>query len=98
MKAFGASYVLVTNGKKGQVLFDGKTAHKAAVKLVAPVDTMGAGDSFFAAFVVSLMRSGWSRGALAQESVIREAFEFAADFSAKTCLSEGSFGFATRYE
>jgi sugar/nucleoside kinase (ribokinase family) len=68
------------------------------VKLITPVDTMGAGDSFFTAFVVSLMKNGWRRGSLAGQDTIRKAFEYAADFSAKTCLVEGSFGFATRYE
>ncbi len=68
------------------------------MKLITPVDTMGAGDSFFTAFAVSLMQSGWKRETLAGEDAIRKAFEFAADFSAKTCLTEGSFGFATRYE
>jgi sugar/nucleoside kinase (ribokinase family) len=98
VRAYGTTYVLITNGTKGQTLYDNKGVHKGVVKLITPVDTMGAGDSFFTAFVVSLMQSGWKRGALAGEEVIREAFEFAADFSAKTCLTEGSFGFATRYE
>jgi fructoselysine 6-kinase len=98
VRFLGTTYVLVTNGTKGQTLFDGKTAHKGIVKLITPVDTMGAGDSFFTAFVVSLMQSGWNRGALAADEIIHEAFVFAADFSAKTCLVEGSFGFAYHYE
>lgn len=98
VRALGTAYVLITNGTKGQTLYDGKTAHKGVVKLITPVDTMGAGDSFFTAFVVSLMRSGWKKDSPAGLETIREAFEYAADFSAKTCLVEGSFGFATRYE
>lgn len=96
--AYGASYVLITSGIKGQLLFDGKTVHQGVVKRIEPVDTMGAGDSFFTAFVVSLAGSGWKKETPADKDTIRNAFEFAADFSARTCLVEGSFGFSTRYE
>lgn len=98
VRSLGTACVLVTNGIKGQTLFDGMTAHKGVVKLITPVDTMGAGDSFFAAFVVSLMRNGWTKDALADPETINKAFEFAANFSAKTCLVEGSFGFSASYE
>ncbi len=98
VRSLGTACVLITNGTKGQMFYDRKNAYKGVVKLIAPVDTMGAGDSFFTAFVVSLMRSGWSRNALADPKTIDNAFEYAADFSAKTCMAEGSFGFAARYE
>ena len=98
VRAHGTAYVLVTNGKKGQILFDGTTVHEGMVKLITPVDTMGAGDSFFTSFVVALVQNGWRKKALADSGTIRKAFEFAADFSAKTCLTEGSFGFGACYE
>ncbi len=98
VRALGTSYVLVTNGTKGQTLFDGKSVQKGLVKLIKPVDTMGAGDSFFTAFVVSLMQNGWTKAGLADLETIHNAFEYAANFSAQTCLVEGSFGFAARYE
>lgn len=97
VRAFGTTYVIVTNGTKGQTLFDGKAVHKGLVKLIKPVDTMGAGDSFFTAFVASLMQNGWTKAGLADLDTIHNAFEYAADFSAKTCLVEGSFGFAASY-
>ncbi len=90
---YGVKYVLITNGKKGQVLYDGKQKHQGMVKLLEPVDTMGAGDSFFASFVVSIMREGLlTAGALSEEALNR-SFEYAADFSARNCLVEGAFGF-----
>lgn len=98
VRAFGTTLVLITNGTKGQILFDGNTVHNGIVKLIKPVDTMGAGDSFFSAFVVSLTQSGWKKGSLPDRGAVREAFEYAADFSAKTCLVDGSFGFAVQYE
>lgn len=98
VRALGTAYVLITNGTKGQTLFDGTNEYPGVVKLITPVDTMGAGDSFFTAFVVSLMRSGWRKNGPADLETIRGAFDYAADFSAQTCLVEGSFGFALQYE
>lgn len=107
----GTKMVLITDGTNGQKLgYDGKEYH-GTVKRVEPVDTMGAGDSFFTAFVISMARSGFcQKGDTGRQDVltaqhklviteqqIREAFAFAADFSAKTCLVEGAFGFGTAY-
>lgn len=98
VRDLGTASVLITNGTKGQTFYDGKNTYKGVVKLITPVDTMGAGDSFFTSFVVSLMQNGWARDAATDPGTIRNAFEYAADFSAKTCLVEGSYGFAARYE
>ncbi|MCI7145498.1 MAG: PfkB family carbohydrate kinase [Clostridiales bacterium] len=83
----GSGLVLVTMGTRGQLLWDGEIFHRGKVKLIEAVDTMGAGDSFFTAFAISLLRG------LEYEA----AFEYAADFSAKTCLTEGAFGFGKEY-
>ncbi len=98
VRGYGTAFVLVTNGTKGQTLFEGECVHHGLVKLIEPVDTMGAGDSFFTAFVVSLVRNGWRKGTDANQEIIQKSFKYAADFSAKTCLAEGSFGFSARYE
>lgn len=93
----GAEMVLITNGCKGQTLWDKRKSYKGKVKLIDAVDTMGAGDSFFAAFVTSLVRNGYKRGVQMSEEKINTAFEFAADFSAKICLIHGAFGFGEKY-
>lgn len=95
--AFGTTMVLVTDGTKGQRLWYGGREYVGTVKRVEPVDTMGAGDSFFTAFVVSVMRLGFGQEKQLTEAQIRDAFNYAADFSAKTCLVEGAFGFGTAY-
>ena len=95
--ALGTKLVLITKGAKGQSLWDGSREYPGLVKLVEPVDTMGAGDSFFTAFVIALMNGGYGREKAASQEMIKRAFEFAADFSAKTCLVEGAFGFGTAY-
>lgn len=51
VQGYGGAHVLMTRGKGGQLLVtkDG-LCHKGQAKLIQAVDTMGAGDSFFAAF------------------------------------------------
>ena len=98
VKDYGTELVLITNGIKGQTLFEDSRIHHGMVKLIEPLDTMGAGDSFFTAFVVSLVRSGWKKGTAPGQQAIKNSFAYAAEFSARTCLTEGSFGFADCYE
>ena len=52
------------------------------MKFVTPVDTMGAGDSFIAGFLVKI----------ADDSSIPEALDYAATVSAETCLVHGGWG------
>lgn len=95
--SLGTKMVLVTDGTKGQKLWYEGNTYDGVVKRVEPVDTMGAGDSFFTAFVVAVMRAGFGKGKVLKEDDFKEAFSYAADFSAKTCLVEGAFGFGTKY-
>ena len=95
--ALGTSYVLTTNGTKGQTLYDGQREFNGRVKKVEAIDTMGAGDAFFTAFVTELVREGWTKGTKAKSESIEKAFAYAADFSAEVCLAEGAFGYGTLY-
>lgn len=95
---YGTRYVLITKGIEGQILFDGSNYYTGIVKLVEAVDTMGAGDSFFTTFVVTLLSQGWSKIAALTENMIHKAFETAAQFSADNCLTEGAFGYAKEIE
>ncbi len=94
----GVSYVLATMGMHGQLLFDGKHFYEGHVKKVDPIDTMGAGDSFFTSFMVAMMSRGWSRGIRLDGGTLKHCFEYAANFAAQTCLNEGAFGFGTPIE
>lgn len=91
--SLGTPYILVTNGTKGQTLYDGKEFYEGKIKLVTAKDTMGAGDSFFTAFVVSLLKQNWKKGGRLNRKQIDAAFACGADFSAEICLVDGSFGF-----
>ena len=59
---------------------------------------MGAGDSFFTSFMVSMLRHGWRHGVRLEEDALRECFDYAADFAADNCLTEGAFGFGAAIE
>lgn len=94
----GVSYVLATMGTKGQLLYDGERFYEGTVHLKKAVDTMGAGDSFFTSFLMCLLKSGWKKDAKVEQKAIREAFEYAAEFSAENCLINGAFGYGQPIE
>lgn len=86
--------VVATRGCKGSVLYDGRNFRVQEPHLVKPVDTLGAGDSFAAAFLVH-MASTVLKKECDEETYQREveiALDKAAEFSAKTCLVQGAFG------
>ena len=62
------------------------------------IDTMGAGDSYFAAFLCSLLETSQT-GAVVEGSKERmkerleEAMKKGAAFAAKMCAEEGAFGY-----
>nr|WP_263324441.1 PfkB family carbohydrate kinase [Neobacillus sp. Marseille-Q6967] len=94
--SMGCKLVLCTMGDKGALLFDGLTFYSQEPKLVKPVDTMGAGDSFITCFMVNYM-NGKKEGKLDLEQIIKKSLIEAADFSSKQCLVDGSFGFGKVY-
>ena len=51
----GAEYILTTRGKRPALLYDGKTFYKQEPMPTKILDTLGAGDSFFTAFLVALL-------------------------------------------
>ena len=97
----GVSIVLGTIGEDGSyVLYNGKTYYASAVHADDVIDTMGAGDSYFAAFLCSLLKSSKS-GALLEGTEeenaahLQEAMQVGAAFAAKMCAKEGAFGYGT---
>ena len=97
----GVSIVLGTIGEDGSyVLYNGKTYYASAVHADDVIDTMGAGDSYFAAFLCSLLKSSKS-GALLEGTEeenaahLQEAMQIGAAFAAKMCAKEGAFGYGT---
>ena len=78
----GCRIVVATRGGKGSLIYDGTRLYPYVPRLVDAVDTLGAGDSFATAFLLSLLK---------KES-IEEAMKAGADFAAKICMVHGAFG------
>lgn len=81
MHAKGAKTVIVTRGKKGSVVFDGKNFYHFGIINCPVVDTLGAGDSYIAGFLYAIM----------QKKTIVEAMEAGAKRSAITIGYEGAW-------
>lgn len=81
--SLGCEYVVITLGEKGSLLSDGTTTIYQTAFSVATVDTMGAGDSFIAMFLVSFF-SGIDKKA---------SLMAASKYAAKTCEYNGAFGY-----
>lgn len=79
----GAKTVTATRGSLGALVYDGVRFYTQMPDYVEPKDTMGAGDSFAAAMLTGLL----------QQKPMEEALAHAAAFSAKTCLTDGAFGY-----
>ena len=99
--AYGVPIVLGTIGEDGSyALVGGKFYYASAVHADDVIDTMGAGDSYFAAFLCSLLKASRSGGLLEgsgeeQAEALQRAMRDGAAFAAKACAMEGAFGFGT---
>lgn len=82
--AMGAKRVVLTMGAQGAWHYDGHTLLHQPPQYVEAMDTLGAGDSFAAAYLVEMLRGKDAAAALAS----------AAEFSSRCCLTDGAFGHA----
>lgn len=89
----GCRNVVATMGGRGQLFYNGEFFVEGKAHYVNALDTMGAGDSFLAAVIVSLLKQGWKKGMTLTEYMIRHALKEGASYSAENCLHEGGFGF-----
>jgi fructoselysine 6-kinase len=102
VQEFGVPIVLGTIGEEGSyVLYKNKFIYALAVQADDVIDTMGAGDSYFATFLYSLLESSKTGELLegTEEEMterLKVAMNKGAAFSAKVCAMEGAFGYGTR--
>lgn len=89
----GVVHVLATMGAQGQFCSDGKNILQKTVPIVDVYDTMGAGDSFLAAFVCTLYQAGWRKGRAMSQAALLCALAEGQRVSAQNCQSAGGFGF-----
>lgn len=91
-------FVLFTNGGEPPLLFDCNQRKKYVGQVQydpEPIDTMGAGDTFFANLVVYLLTKAKDLKNISEED-INESLTKAALAAAKTIRQKGSFGHGTK--
>lgn len=99
----GVKIVLGTIGEQGSyALYKDEILYQPAVPAKNIKDTMGAGDSYFAAFLVSMLRESADGTLFAANETdpetkgrIRTGMEKGAGFASKVCELEGAFGYPT---
>lgn len=95
----GCHYVIASRGKEGSVFSDGEHFFTHPAFLVEALDTLGAGDSFLTAFLLSFVE--WLEGnhdAAELEDAVMKAMDAGSAFSAKTCMVHGAFGHGKQFE
>jgi fructoselysine 6-kinase len=80
--ARGPSYVLVTRGSRGAMLFDGERSASVNAEPSAVIDTLGAGDSFIGRALYGLIHA----------EPIQLLLEASARAAARTCTAWGAYG------
>lgn len=94
----GCPMVIATRGSHGAMLYDGEYFFEQKPKLVEAVDTLGAGDSFATAFLLSFVESKvlWTDKMESDrefyKTELKKAMEKGAEFASKTCMIQGAFG------
>jgi len=98
MNGWGCPLLIATRGKNGVILYDGSRYFEHKPEPVEAVDTLGAGDSFAAGFLLSYLESRNRRepGSEAEYvKCIEKSLEKGASMSAETCMVYGAFGCGT---
>lgn len=99
VQSYGVSVVLGTVGEDGSyVLYRNKILYTQAVYAEDVIDTMGAGDSYFTAFLCSLLESSETGKIVEGDDErmlerLQEAMRKGAAFAARVCAIEGAFGY-----
>ena len=84
LHSFGAEIAVVTRGSKGSLCYDGNRFYTQGIVEVDAIDTMGAGDSYIAAFLVKY----------ADTKDIALSMQFGAAYAAENCTKRGAIGYA----
>lgn len=83
VRSRGSAKILMTNGEKGAVFFDGFSSfYQPVMKTANVVDTLGAGDAFAARFMIDYLRN----------IPIQKALDNAARYAVDACAYHGAFG------
>jgi fructoselysine 6-kinase len=93
--SLGCSMVIGTMGSRGAMVYNGTNFFHKEPHYVKPVDTLGAGDSFFTAYILEYLKG--RKQQMNEDHLIKQSLEAGAKFAAQTCLVEGAFGFGLEF-
>jgi fructoselysine 6-kinase len=93
VNSYGSKLVLGTMGSRGSIIYNGQDFYRQKPHFVEPVDTLGAGDSFFTAFILHYLSEKKADPDMQESTLLKNSLEEAAKFAAKTCLVDGAFGY-----
>lgn len=93
--SLGSSMAIGTMGSRGAMVFNGTNFFERKPHYVKPVDTLGAGDSFFTAFILEYLKG--KKIKVNEDQLIKQSLEAGAKFAAQTCLVDGAFGFGIEF-
>lgn len=88
----GVVHVLATMGAQGQMVSVQGEILQNTVKKIDAYDTMGAGDSFLAAFLCDLYAAGWKKGRAMPPPSLLHALQAGQQAAARNCMTQGGFG------
>lgn len=99
MQSWGCGVVVATRGEEGSMLYDGNEYYSDQPDLVEAVDTLGAGDSFAAGFLMTYTEQ-YRKGLPAKETeryknLIQDCMLGGDRISQRTCMTNGAFGHGT---
>ena len=92
----GCTIAVATRGPEAAILFEGHSWYRQDPHPLIPTDTLGAGDAFISAFLVSYV-GGKADTSNRADSLIKDSLERAAFFAAEICQLQGAFGHGLRY-
>lgn len=98
INSLGCKIIVATRGSLGAFIYDGKEFFLQSPKLVEALDTLGAGDSFATAFLITLTEAYEKNSEEMKNNReffltnLKEAMKNGAEFASKTCKVYGAFG------
>ena len=96
---YGVTLVIGTVGEAGSyALYEGEMVYVNACRASDVMDTMGAGDSYFATLLTTLLQDDgplFETNHAKMRMRLLRAMERGAQFAAKVCGMEGAFGYGT---
>lgn len=93
--SIGSKMAIGTMGSRGAMVYNGTNFFGQQPHFVKPVDTLGAGDSFFTAFILEYLKG--KKIQMDEDQLIKQSLEAGAKFAAQTCLVDGAFGFGITF-